>query len=180
MTRPTRAVVVGLGSPDRGDDGVGPMVAARVADVLAQGGPADVLVVVHEDPTALVDLMDGVRVMVVVDAVRSGADPGTVATLRAGSGDPSLAARTSTGPAGTHGLGLAGILELARALDRLPPHLAIVGVEAGCFDHGAPVSAAVLGAVPDAVRAVLAELGATVGAGPAGPAPGDRRWADVP
>lgn len=151
------AVVVGLGSPDRGDDGIGPLVAARVAATVA-----DVLVVDHEDPTALVDLMAGVTVLVVVDAVRSGAAPGTVTVRHAGPADPSLGARTATGPAGTHGLGLAAVLELARALDRLPPHVAVVGVEALAFDHGAPLSAQVRAAIPDAVRAVVAELRAGI------------------
>jgi hydrogenase maturation protease len=163
-----RAVVVGLGSPDRGDDGIGPLVAAQVAAAV----PPDTVVVDHEDPTALVDLMVGTGVLVVVDAVRSGAAPGTVTVRHAGAADPSLGARTATGPAGTHGLGLAASLELARALDRLPHHVAVVGVEALSFDHGAPLSAQVRAAIPEAVRAVVAEL---ADAGPPG-----RRSADVP
>jgi hydrogenase maturation protease len=47
------------------------------------------------------------------------------------------------------------VLELARSLDRLPRRLVVVGVEAGQFDHGAPLSEAVKAAVPSAAEAVL-------------------------
>jgi hydrogenase maturation protease len=147
------ALVVGLGSVDRGDDGVGPTVADLVA--AAVGGFDDVRVVVHEDPTALVDLMAGHSAVVLVDAARSGAPPGTVTVHRLGPDSPALAARTDPGAAGTHGLGLAGALELARVLDRLPPRVSVVGIEAAGFEHGADLSPAVAGAVPDAVAAVL-------------------------
>ena len=64
-------LVVGLGAPDRGDDGVGPTVARLVADRVAEHGPDGVLVVAHEDPTTLVALMSGRRAVVVVDASSS-------------------------------------------------------------------------------------------------------------
>jgi hydrogenase maturation protease len=46
-------------------------------------------------------------------------------------------------------------VELARALDRLPRRLWIVGVEAVGFEHGAGLSPPVAAAVPAAVAAVL-------------------------
>jgi hydrogenase maturation protease len=56
---------------------------------------------------------------------------------------------------GTHALGLAAIVELARSLDLLPKRLVVVGVEAGQFAHGAPLSEAVQAAVPTAAEVVL-------------------------
>ena len=159
-----RVLVVGLGSPDRGDDAVGPQVAGEVARAVADRRLLGVHVVEHEDPTALVDLLDPAGrigswdVVIVIDAVRSGAAPGTLTVLDvgpAGQGFDALGARLDPGPAGTHGFGLAGAIELARALERLPPRVVLVGIEAVGFEHGAPLSAPVLAAVPRATDAAL-------------------------
>jgi hydrogenase maturation protease len=159
-----RVLVVGLGSPDRGDDAVGPQVAALVAQSVIARHLDGVHVVEREDPTALVDLLDPAGptgawdAVVVVDAVRSGAAPGVVTILEVGSGGQDLAtrgARLDPGPAGTHGFGLAGAIELARALDRLPPSVVVVGVEAVRFDHGAPLSPGVRAGIPHAADTVL-------------------------
>ncbi len=159
-----RVLVVGLGSPDRGDDAVGPHVAAGVARAVADRELIGVHVVEHEDPTALVDMLDPTGrtaawdAAIVIDAVRSGAAPGAVTILDVGSDGQdlrSLGARLDPGPAGTHGFGLAGAIELARALDRLPPRVVVVGIEAVGFDHGAPMSAAVGAAVARAMDATL-------------------------
>lgn len=146
------ALVVGLGSPDRGDDAVGPLVARAVA---AAGVPG-VEVVEQEDPTALVELCCGRDLLVVVDAVRSGAEPGSVMVLEvgAGSGPLSEAAWRCTGRGGTHAFGLGPAVELARALGRLPERVVVVGVEAESFEHGEPLSPAVAEAVQAAAETV--------------------------
>ncbi len=161
---PCRVLVVGLGSPDRGDDAAGPLVAAAVAAQVADRALVGVHVVEREDPTALIDLLDPAgpagawAAAVIIDAVRSGAAPGTVTILDVGPGAQdlrSLGARLHPGPAGTHGFGLAGAIELARALDRLPPRVVVVGIEAVGFEHGAPLPAPVLAAIPRAADAAL-------------------------
>ena len=150
-----------------GDDAVGPEVAATVARTAAERGLAGVHVVAHEDPTALVDLLDPADpagtwdAVVVVDAVRSGAAPGTLTVLDVGAdgqGFAALGARLDPGPAGTHGFGLAGAIELARALDRLPRRVVVVGVEAAGFEHGAPLSDPVRAAIPGAAEVALGVL----------------------
>lgn len=154
VTRPA-TLVVGLGSPDRGDDAVGVHVARAVA---ALAGPA-VEVVEHEDPTDLIELWSGRDRVVVVDAMCSGtgAAPGTVRLLETGAQLSPLpeSAWLRTGRGGTHAFGLATAVELARALRRLPPRVTVVGVEAGGLEHGSPLSSAVEAAVPGAVDAVL-------------------------
>ncbi|WP_024287470.1 hydrogenase maturation protease [Cellulomonas sp. KRMCY2] len=149
-----RRLVIGLGSPDRGDDAVGTVVARRVE---AAGLPG-VTVVVHEDPTALIDLWSDTDMTVVVDAVRSGGPAGGMLLVEAGSGAAPLAdqAWARTGRGGTHAFGLAAAVELGRALGRLPARLVVVGVEGAGFEHGAPLSDAVAGAVDPVVDAVLA------------------------
>jgi len=147
------ALVVGIGNRGRGDDAVGPVVADRVA---ALGLPG-VRVVVDGEPLHLVELLAGHDEVVVVDAVRPGRSPGRLrvhtvgeAPLRHGS------------TLGSHGLGVAEAVELARALGRLPGGLTLVGVEAATLSEGAPLSAPVRGAVDDAVRAVLGSLAGAI------------------
>ena len=89
----------------------------------------------------------------VVDAVRSGAAPGTVHRFDVGSGPLPAALRSS---ASTHLLGLAEALELARALGRLPARVTVYGIEAERFDTGAPVTPRVAAAIDDVV--VLARV----------------------
>lgn len=156
QTQPPRDLVVGLGSPDRGDDAVG-RVVARAAAALDLAG---VRVVEHEDPTSLADLWEGCRLAVVVDAVRTGAPAGSlvrIATSRTGEPLPATA-WASTGLGGTHAFGLGASIELCRTLGRLPERLVVVGVEAEGFGYGEPLSVAVAAAVPGALDAVVAEL----------------------
>jgi hydrogenase maturation protease len=148
------ALVVGIGNPDRGDDAVGPLVAARVARLRLPG----VEVVTYDEPLALVEHLPGREAVVVVDAARS-ADgrPGTVHVIRVGSAP----LPRDTAALGSHGLGVVEAIELARALGRLPAQLTLIGVEAGAVDMGAPVSQQVRDRLEDAVRAVVDALPAS-------------------
>ena len=150
-----RAMVIGLGSPDRGDDAVGAAVAERVRGIVGDG----VEVLTREDPTALVHTWQGRQVVVLVDSMISGVAPGTVTVRRAGTHDAPLPtyAFAAAGRGGSHAFGLAGAVELSRTLGTLPEHVAIVGVESTRFDHG-PMSQRVEGSIGDAVAAVCAEL----------------------
>lgn len=149
------ALLVGVGNPHRGDDGVGVAVARRAAAV----APAGVQVVVWAEPAALLELWDGAGRVVVVDAMRSGQPPGSIATLEV---------TTTPLPAGgwagigTHGFGVAAAVELARTLGRLPQRLVVVGVEAGPVAVGDALSAPVAAAVEAAVTAALSALATPV------------------
>jgi hydrogenase maturation protease len=146
-TQAARTIVIGLGHPDRGDDAVGAAVVRRAAPAL----PPGVTVVQHEDPASLMDLWPGSALVVVSDAIRSGQPPGTVRVLDARTGP----LRIGTGAASTHEFGLAEAVELARALDRLPPQLIVVGIEARQFEFGTPLSPAVAAAVEAAASTVV-------------------------
>ncbi|RYP83040.1 hydrogenase maturation protease [Nocardioides guangzhouensis] len=146
-------LLVGIGNPDRGDDGVGPVVADRVAALDLPGVEA----VTEAAPLAVVERLqrtDGCAALVVVDATRPGPEPGRVRVLTVGT-EP--LAGLGPAPASSHGLGLSEALELARALGVLPPRVTVVGIEAGSVAVGAGLSDAVRASVDDAVAAVLAE-----------------------
>ncbi len=165
-------VLVGVGSPDRGDDAIGPAVVALITEWVLGGSlgvsapgrrpvnlPAGTQVVSRSDPTRLIDLLSGADLAVIVDAVRTGAPPGTLHVLATGIDQPPLPTAATDTAAGTHGIGVGDALELARALGRLPPRVVVVGVEAAQFDVGAAMSPAVRDALVPAGRAVLHALG---------------------
>lgn len=145
-------LLIGLGNPDRRDDGVGLAVARRALDAL----PVGLTVAEETDPTMLADLWRGYDDVVVVDALHSGRRPGTVLTLDVAE---HLLPAGTWAAGGTHAMGLAAVVELDRVLDRLPPRLVVVGVEADDTGLGRGLSPAVAGAVEPALDAALAALG---------------------
>lgn len=164
-----RVVVAGLGSEHRRDDGSGPIVATRAVE--ATGTATDVGPL--SDPLDLLGRWDGADLAIVVDAVRSGAEPGTVHVVDLDargaptgpgtprSGDPD--AGDAVALTSTHGIGLAGALRLARITGHAPRRVVVVGIEGEDFGMGCGLSQAVEAAVPRAVRRVTAliEEGAT-------------------
>jgi len=141
----SRVVVAGVGNEHRRDDGVGPVVAARVVPLVP--GVRDVGPVA--DPLDLLGLWDGADLAVVIDASRSGAEPGTVGVVDIVAGPPRL------GVTSTHGLGVDAALRLAGALGRGPRRVVVVGVEGDSFGTGVGLSAPVAAAVPLAVRTAV-------------------------
>ncbi|HZQ16566.1 MAG TPA: hydrogenase maturation protease [Gaiellaceae bacterium] len=143
--------VIGVGNRWRRDDAVGLEVAARVR----AAAPDGVEVLEREgEPVALLDAFDGADAVVLVDAVSSGAPPGTLHRLDAvASALPGELFRRST-----HHLGVPEAVELGRALGRLPSAVVVIGVEGGSWDAGEALSPPVAAAVGAAVDAVLEEV----------------------
>ncbi|HET9609387.1 MAG TPA: hydrogenase maturation protease [Acidimicrobiales bacterium] len=166
MTGRGRIVVVGVGNSWRGDDGAGPAVAAALRGRLGPGVPGAPVAVVDLDGEAarLVDAWDGADLAVVVDAVRTGAPPGTLHRLDAC--DVHASATASS-----HALGVQHAVALARALGRLPRRLVLVGVEGADFGHGTQLSDPVAAAVEPASRLVVGVVAEAAAAAIAGPAP---------
>jgi hydrogenase maturation protease len=143
--------VVGVGNRWRSDDAVGLLVARRVRGEVPRG--VEVLELEGE-PAGLIDAFEGADALYVVDAVSSGAAPGTVHRLDA-SAEPLPAELFASS---THLLGLADALEIARALGRLPGRVVVFGIEGESFAAGEGLSAAVEGAAERVAEAVREEV----------------------
>jgi hydrogenase maturation protease len=143
-------VVVGCGSA-AGDDAAG---LAALARLRAEGGlPAGVRLHAAGGGDALLDVVGDAAALVLVDAVASGAPPGTLHRWRWPS------ARLDGLRAGsTHQLGPAAALALADALGLLPPEVVALGVEVDGTRAGDGLGAAVAAALPALVAAVRAEV----------------------
>ena len=147
---PGRRIVIGIGNPDRGDDGAGRAVVQRLRGRL----PDDVVLVEQGgETTALLASIEGAGAAFLVDACVSGAAPGTIRRLDA--------AATALPPGlglSSHGLGLAEAVELARLLGRLPPRCIVYAIEGGSFALGAPLSPPVAQAVAEVAARLAAEI----------------------
>jgi hydrogenase maturation protease len=146
-------VVIGVGNAFRGDDAVGLAVAARVRELTDE---VDV-VVCEQEPIQLLDAWAGADLALLVDAVSSGAEPGTVHRLDA-TADPMPA---SVFRGSTHAFGVPEVVELGRALGRLPARLLVFGVEGAVFRAGDELTPAVAGAVEPLAAELLEEAGCT-------------------
>ncbi len=157
MTTPRRplaerkALVVGLGNRYRRDDGAGLAVAARVRAASLPGVAVDEL---EGEPISLIDAWDGARLVYLADAVSSGGEPGAVYRCDAASGLPPEPLRHR----GTHAFSVADVVELGRALGRLPPRLIIYGIEGAEFGAGTGLSPKVEHAVGAVATRLVSEL----------------------
>lgn len=144
-------LVIGIGNPDRGDDAAGLEVARRVREATSPAG-----VTVREldgDQLALIDEWAGATEVYVVDAVCSGGTPGTVYQFT--TADP-LTDRFQH--RGTHMFSLADVIELARALGRLPGQLTGYGIEGASFAIGEGLSKEAAAAVDNVASLLLNDL----------------------
>jgi len=165
--------VVGLGNPYAGDDSVGLEIVNRLR---ARGDCECELLALPQAGVELVEALGNVEAVLFIDAVSSGLPAGTLhlVPLPSAKVEPRVLASLSS-----HGWGLAETLKLMEALGRPSPRLALLGVEVGTVEPGAPRSPAVetaMGTVVERFPAVYAFLAAAEMTGWAGPlrfAPGD-------
>lgn len=146
-----RIGIMGIGNEARGDDAVGLVVARHLRHEI----PDRVTVQeVRGEGIELLDRWQNADAVILIDASRSGAAPGTIHRL-----EP-LTQTIPHGlfPCSTHAFGVAEAIELARALQQLPPRLVVYGIEGAQFDIGSKLSAAVLQAVPHVVQQVRLDI----------------------
>ena len=140
-------VLIGIGNPWRGDDGIGHAVVYALQDT-----PGLTTATTFGEPAELMDLWQGHDPVILVDAIVTGAVPGTLHRLDAAEPLPRTARYSS------HGIGLADAIELARALDALPANLVIYGIEPACLEDGASLSPELADRIAEVAARIRAEL----------------------
>ncbi|ETW96620.1 MAG: hypothetical protein ETSY1_25835 [Candidatus Entotheonella factor] len=146
-----RISVIGIGNDARGDDAVGLEVVRRLPHDMPQG------VTVQEicgEGLSLLDRWQGADAVIVIDASYSGAAPGSIHRLEPLTQPIPQALYLCS----THAFGVGEAIELARALQQLPSHLVVYGIEGMQFDHGSELSADVRRAVPDVLQQVQRDI----------------------
>jgi len=144
-------LVIGIGNASRRDDGAGLFAAQAVR---GQAPPGVEVRLNAADTAALLEAWDGAGLAVVIDAVSSGAEPGTVHRFESPDARlPALGRRGST-----HALDLGEAIALGQALGRLPGRLIVYGIEGSDFGHGGTLSPEVRRGAERAARRILREI----------------------
>lgn len=144
-------LVLGLGNRLLGDDAAGPMVIEQLVQRHAEwpgvlwrdGGTLGL---------SLLPEIEDADAIVVVDAARLGAEPGTVQVFEGLAMDEQLGGRKQS----AHELALADLMGAAALGGRLPPRRALVAVEPASTALGLEPSPAVDAAMPALMAAVEA------------------------
>jgi hydrogenase maturation protease len=146
----SKVLVVAVGNPDRADDGVGLLVATRLAGRL----PPDVALLTGSgDVFSLVEDWVGFDAVVCIDAAAPMGTPGRIDRI-----DTVLDLPRDMSLASSHGFGLAEAIALADALGLLPPTFIVYAIEGGVFDGGTAMTPEVTAAAAQVADRVVAEV----------------------
>ena len=128
-----KTLLVGVGNEYRSDDGVGLVVARKIHEKLI---PSVTVKEESGEGAALMEAWQGFQNVIIVDAVSSGAMPGTIFRIDA---------NKETVPIkffhySTHAFSVAEAIELTRAMNVLPSKLVVYGIEGNNFVAGTTIS----------------------------------------
>ena len=146
-------LILSLGNPLRGDDGVGTAVLTMLAAypiippgvVLQDGGTPGLETVL---------LLEGYERVIIIDAADMGLEPGSWRRFSSAK----LAAQEANLTGTLHQAGLAEALELADALNMLPDEVVIFGIQPAEIGWEPGLSVGVETAVGEVCKAVLDEI----------------------
>lgn len=149
--------VIGCGNANRCDDGVGPAVIALLRERQA-GAPGARLLDAGTDGMAVMFSARGARRLVIVDAARSGSEPGAVFEVPGAE-----LARPYAPGLNLHDFRWDAALHAGRMIfrDDFPGDVTVFLIEAGSLDLGIGLSAPVAAAA----RTVADRIGAMIGDG---------------
>jgi hydrogenase maturation protease len=139
-------MVIGVGNEFRRDDAIGLIAVRRLREsgVAAEENEGN--------PASLMDRWPAAGGVILIDAVSSGAEAGTLHFLDV-SAEPLNRERFK---GSTHALGLADAVELSRAFGTLPPQVYVFGVEVRDVRTGVGLSPEVERALPVLINEVVA------------------------
>ena len=146
-------LIIGIGNIFRGDDAAGLAAAGRLRD---RQLPGVQVLEMDGDITALAEAWQGAQRVVVIDAVTSKAPAGAI--FRFAAHAKPLPKKMFATCCSCHAFGVAHQIEMARALNQLPPCLIVYGIEGKDFTLGSKLSPAVQQALPRLVEQIQKDL----------------------
>ena len=145
-------VVIGLGNPIMGDDGVGIAALERLRS--AWELPAAVeLVDGGTWGMTLLPILESAERVLFLDAIRTGRPPGAEVTLRGAEIPRQVALKVSQ-----HQIDLREVLAVAELRGTIPPEMVAVGLEPRTFELGDPMTPAVARNLDRVVDLAVAQL----------------------
>lgn len=146
-----RILVIGVGNEYRGDDSVGVIVARRLKEQL--GGEVDVMHLAG-DVTGLLESLKSRGAVIIIDAAKSGAPPGTIHRFVVGEKPiPEKLFCYST-----HAFSVGEALKLAKALRQIPDQVIVYGIEGAHFEFGRGLTPEVERAVNQVITMVIEDM----------------------
>ena len=145
-----RMTVIGIGNLLRADDGVG----IRIVEKLKEERPDIEAVDLSTAELGILDHIRGREKVIIVDAITTGAEPGTIHRIDPGNLDTDAFLRS-------HSLNLSGVLRLGAHLypDEFPKKIIILAVEAGDItSFSTKLTAGVESAIPCLFREIQMEF----------------------
>lgn len=146
-----RTLLLGVGNDYRGDDAVGLIIARNLRAQL----PSDIPILEQSgEGAALLEIFKEAERVFLIDAVQSGAAPGTVFRFEA----HHQSLPTKFFHYSTHAFSVAEAVELARALNQLPERLIVYGIEGKNFSAGLGLSEEIDKVTPEVVDRIAREI----------------------
>jgi len=106
------------------------------------------------DGSRLMELWKNSQVTILIDAVKSGAEPGQIHKHEAHKSPlPASLFQYST-----HAFGIPQAIELARTLNELPQRLIVYGIEGTCFNQDSSMSEPVMRAASKVVESIARDI----------------------
>jgi hydrogenase maturation protease len=144
-------ILIGIGNPFRGDDALGRVLVRCLREEIPP-----VVQVVEEtgEGAGLLEAWKGAHSVILLDAMQSGAPPGTIQRFDVRAEKlPAWFSHSST-----HAFGLAEAIELARTLGEMPSQMIVYGIEGQDFSEGRELSSEVAEVLPRVAERVLSEV----------------------
>ncbi|MDZ7364038.1 MAG: hydrogenase maturation protease [candidate division KSB1 bacterium] len=151
MSEGVHPLVIGLGNEYRRDDAAGLIVARRLRERV----PNEINIIEQSGEGAvLMEAWKKARRVIIIDAVHSGAAPGSIFRFEA----HAQPLPTKFFHYSTHAFSVAEAIELARALKQLPSCLIVYGIEGKNFAAGVGLSAEVEKSTREVVERIRQEF----------------------
>ncbi|HCU23511.1 MAG TPA: hydrogenase maturation protease [Deltaproteobacteria bacterium] len=144
-------LVIGIGNEFRRDDAVGLIVLRRLRE---RNLPLVTLAESSGEGTQLMDLWKDASEVILVDAISSGRKAGSIQRFEA----HRQALPAQTFRYSTHAFSLGEAIELARAMNQLPPSVIVYGIEGKDFGAGVGLTQEVEEAVEAVLERILIDL----------------------
>jgi hydrogenase maturation protease len=146
-------LLVGVGNEIRGDDAVG-LVVTRLLKQNEELARHAAIVEEARDGARLIELWKASEFTIVVDAVRSGFEPGRICKFEVNKSSLPLGPFQHS----THAFSIPEAIELSRILNELPKTLVVYGVEGKEFGQGLGMSPEVERAAHELVELITLEI----------------------
>lgn len=151
MSENKKILVIGIGNEYRSDDAAGLVIARQLRERTLEG---TVIIEQGGDGGSLIEKWQDADAVILIDAVASGNKPGTIFRFDA---------RAERIPAkffnySTHAFSIAETIELAKAMQQLPPQLVVYGIEGENFAPGMKISKNIEPVIEEVANRIDAEI----------------------